>query len=259
MHRYKSARRLATALQFVHPSAELRQEVQLFRALELNPGAEFVSSVPSSTKRRPDRSTESSLERPSRRHFHSAEHCGVSVGDFLWRFRQFYDVAPARCSRALPGCLVRRVLAPCDRALSACRSFPSLLQSFCALCARPGVGENIGSIRFAAGYLISGLGSSIGVVALWEVHLTNPGQVVGASGCIMGIVGAWAGYLLRHRHAPRAKERLLNVLLIIAIQTAFDFTTPQVSTAAHVCGLLTGFIFGLIISPRESRTIFPSG
>jgi len=66
----------------------------------------------------------------------------------------------------------------------------------------------------------------------------------------MGIVGAWAGFLLRHRHAPQAKQRLANILLIVVIQTAFDLSTPQVSMAAHLCGLIAGFLLGLALAPR---------
>jgi len=38
--------------------------------------------------------------------------------------------------------------------------------------------------------------------------------------------------------------------MIIAIQTAFDLSTPQVSMAAHLCGLIAGFFLGLILTPR---------
>jgi rhomboid protease GluP len=66
----------------------------------------------------------------------------------------------------------------------------------------------------------------------------------------MGIVGALAGFLVRHRHAPQAKQRLGNIVLIIVIQVAFDLSTPQVSMAAHLCGLIAGFFLGLILAPR---------
>jgi rhomboid protease GluP len=115
----------------------------------------------------------------------------------------------------------------------------------------PALERSLGSVRFAACYLISGLGSTAGVAALTILRFVQPAELLGASGCIMGIVGAWAGFLLRHRHGPRAKERLLNVLLIVAIQIAFDLSTPQVSMAAHVCGLLTGFALGLAIAPKK--------
>jgi rhomboid protease GluP len=70
----------------------------------------------------------------------------------------------------------------------------------------------------------------------------------------MGIVGAWAAFLIQHRHMPRAWERLRNIVLIIGIQIVFDLTTPQVSTAAHICGLVTGFGVGALVARRETRS-----
>ena len=114
----------------------------------------------------------------------------------------------------------------------------------------PPLERSIGTMRFVACYLISGIASGAGVVGLTLVALTRPAQLIGASGSIMGIVGAWAGFLLRHRHALHAKQRLANVAVIVAIQIAFDLSTPQVSMAAHICGLIAGFILGLILAPR---------
>jgi rhomboid protease GluP len=117
----------------------------------------------------------------------------------------------------------------------------------------PGLERIIGSTRFALYYLLAGLGSSAGVLLLkWSIAF-RPEQLVGASGCVMGIVGIWAGYLVRHRHEPFAGRRLKNIVLIVAIQTAFDLSTPQISMAAHMSGLLTGVALGLIFAPRSLR------
>jgi rhomboid protease GluP len=115
----------------------------------------------------------------------------------------------------------------------------------------PPLERAIGTVRFAVCYLISGLASSAGVVGLMELGFVQVAELVGASGCIMGIVGAWAGFLLRRRHVPQAKQRLGNVVMIIVIQIAFDLSTPQVSMAAHLCGLVAGFFLGLILAPRR--------
>lgn len=114
----------------------------------------------------------------------------------------------------------------------------------------PPLEEIIGTIRFAGCYLISGIGSTAGVMALTLIGILRPIPLVGASGCVMGIVGVWAGFLLRHRHTWQAKQRLWNILLIIAMQVLFDVFTPQVSTSAHLCGLITGFALGLVVRPK---------
>jgi rhomboid protease GluP len=117
----------------------------------------------------------------------------------------------------------------------------------------PGLEQAIGSIRFGFCYLVAGLGSGLGVLFLRLFGMNNAEQLVGASGCVMGLVGVWAGLLLRHRHAPMAGRRLKNILVIVAIQTAFDLSTPQISMAAHMSGLLTGVALGLIFAPRSLR------
>jgi rhomboid protease GluP len=117
----------------------------------------------------------------------------------------------------------------------------------------PPLERSIGAVRFAICYLISGIVSSAGVVVLTVIGIVQVTQLVGASGCIMGIVGAWAGFLLRHRHAPNVKQRLGNVLMIVAIQTAFDLSTPQVSMAAHLCGLFSGAVLGFVLAWRTIK------
>ncbi len=114
----------------------------------------------------------------------------------------------------------------------------------------PGLERIIGSIRFALFYLLAGLGSSAGVLLLHFSDLSRAEQLVGASGCVMGVVGVWAGYLLRHRHEPFAGRRLRNIALIVAIQTVFDLSTPQISMTAHLSGLISGLLLGLLISSR---------
>jgi rhomboid protease GluP len=88
------------------------------------------------------------------------------------------------------------------------------------------------------------------VVALNEIGLIHVYQLIGASGCIFGVVGAWAGFLLRHHRVPHARQQLANIGLIVVIQIAFDLSTPEVSMAGHMFGLLAGFFLGLVLAPR---------
>lgn len=250
--RYTAARRLAITLQIFHPTSELRRQIELLRQLESSRSAVFVSSsVP------PQR-----LEvRDRQRRFRHAPavvlFIALNVAVFLLEI-SYGNLSGFFTLHRLGALEPHRVFFLHEywrlfAALFLHASVAHLVFNLFALYVLgPGLERTIGSWRFAFCYLISGIGSSVGVVAFWLVRLTNATQVVGASGCVMGIVGAWAGFLLRHRHAPRAKERLFNILLIIGIQTVFDFTTPQVSTAAHVCGLISGFIAGLLIAPRAN-------
>ena len=122
---------------------------------------------------------------------------------------------------------------------------------FALLLLGPPLERQIGHVYFAACYLVSGLGSSLVVVGLTRFRLLAPFELVGASGCIMGVVGTWMGFLLRHRHLPLARERLRNIFIIVLMQVAFDLVTPQISMAAHLGGLSTGFLLGLIVPARS--------
>jgi membrane associated rhomboid family serine protease len=127
-----------------------------------------------------------------------------------------------------------------------------MVNMFALLLLGPALEREAGAAAFATFYLFSGIGSSLAVALLTRYRFLQPVQLVGASGCIMGIVGAWGGFLLRNRHLPLAARRLRNLVLIVLLQTAFDIITPRVSMSAHLGGLACGFLLGLILpGPRR--------
>jgi membrane associated rhomboid family serine protease len=123
---------------------------------------------------------------------------------------------------------------------------------FALLLLGPALERQIGAVLFAVCYLVSGIGSSIVVALLTRLRLHEPVQLVGASGCIMGVAGTWAGFLLRHRHAPLARKRLRDIIVIVLLQIAFDLVTREVSSSAHLGGLLTGFLLGLLVPAKST-------
>jgi membrane associated rhomboid family serine protease len=248
---YKSARKLGAALQVLHPSAELREQLRLFNHLESrqNHRATF-GAVP----------VEDEMNQQVRRHYFRRAPAVftlilLNAAAFLFEisFGDWNDPEVLHQIGALEpyAVVVQGEYWRLFTALFLHGGFAHLLFNVFALYVLgPPLERSIGAVRFALCYLISGLASSAGVVLLTVMGLVQVTQLVGASGCIMGIVGAWAGFLLRHRHAPHAKQRLANIFMIIVIQTAFDLSTPQVSMAAHLCGLIAGFFLGLILAPR---------
>jgi membrane associated rhomboid family serine protease len=249
--RYKSARKLVTALQMLHPSSEVRQQVHLFRTLEARQAAGLISAP---------LTRQGDWFARQRHHISSAPVVialvVLNVAAFAVELRMGYGANPEVLLRlgaldplsVIFGHQYWRLLT----ALFLHYGILHLLFNLFALYVLgPPLEKAIGGIRFLVCYLVSGIGSSAGVVLLTLLRLVHPAELVGASGCVMGVVGAWAGLLLRHRHAPNAKRRLSNIVLIIAVQTVFDIFTPQVSMSAHLCGLVTGFLLGLLIAPRR--------
>jgi membrane associated rhomboid family serine protease len=245
--RYRSARRLAKLLQILHPTAELRGQIQILSTLESRPELADVRAWQSqSTQTRTNRLQGA-----------------PAVLLFIVLNSAVFLVELARKTGANPGVLHRLgALDPYSvlirheywRLLSALFLHYDvvhlLFNLFALYILGPGLERVLGTLRFSLCYLISGLGSTAGVLLLTVLRLVQPAELVGASGCIMGIVGAWAGFLLRQRHSPQTQQKLRNILLIVAIQTAFDLSTPQVSMPAHVCGVISGFLLGLAIAPR---------
>ena len=250
---YQSARKLGAALQILHPSAELREQVRLFHDLETRQNHRpTFSSVPVE---------DDITQQDRRRHFRRAPAVLILIlfnaAAFLFEI-SFGDSNDPEVLHQIGALEPYAVVAQGQywrlfTALFLHGGFAHLLFNLFALYVLgPPLERAIGTVRFAVCYLISGLASSAGVVLLTVIGFVQVTQLVGASGCIMGIVGAWAGFLLRHRHAPHAKQRLGNIFMIIVIQTAFDLSTPQVSMAAHLCGLIAGFFLGLVLAPRPA-------
>lgn len=106
------------------------------------------------------------------------------------------------------------------------------------------VESSFGFGRYLIAYFFSGIGS-MSAVTLIAIFTNSPPQLlVGASGAIMGMVGALAAILLRGwliDKAPLAGQRFRSVMFIIGLQTVFDLNTPQVSFLGHISGLILGF------------------
>ena len=250
---YESAANLGVMLQILHPSGELRERIRVFRHLSSNP--EVRSNVTFVTA---DCETAPSSWRNQLRNT-PAVFILILVNLLVFLFEistgDWNDPAVLHRIGALePYAVV--VQSEYWRLFTALFLHGGVLHLgfnlFALYVLGPPLEHAIGTLRFAACYLISGLASSAGVVALTEMGLVQVDQLIGASGCIMGIVGAWAGFLLRHHHAPLARQRLANIALIVAIQIAFDLSTPQISMAAHLCGLVAGFFLGIVLGKSDA-------
>lgn len=124
----------------------------------------------------------------------------------------------------------------------------------------PFVERAFGRLRFSLIYLCSGLTGSVVYLSLAWYQIAQPQSgeplaLVGASGCIMGLLGATGAVMLRawlKQRAPMAKQILLRLLVVVALQVTFDYNTPQVAGLAHALGLLGGFVSGLLLHERVS-------
>jgi len=246
---YRSAGKLGAILQILHPSVELRDQVRLFQRLESRQN----HSVPFASVPVADRVRHSQLRSAPAVLVLILLNAVVFLLEISGGDLNDPEVLHRVGALEPYAVVVQGEYWRLFTALFLHGGFTHLLFNIFALyILGPPLERSLGTIRFAVCYLMSGLASSAGVVGLTVFGFVQVAQLVGASGCIMGIVGTWAGFLVRHRHAPQAKQRLANVVMIIVIQVAFDLSTPQVSMAAHLCGLIAGFFLGLLLAPRAT-------
>jgi membrane associated rhomboid family serine protease len=262
-HKYHQARQLARALHYLHPTADLREQIDTLRFLEAR---QIAGQLPPPSH---------SFSRPPLPDGNRLRYApGVIVlivanvlayGIELWTGAlgdndgaDLFQLGSLVPSAVVIGHQYWRLLA-------ALFLHAGILHLSFNLFALYVIGPQLekfgGTLRFLICYFVSGICSTAGVVLLWYVGIltdfvdaqgrVHPLEVVGASGCIMGIVGAMAGFLIRDRHMPMARRRLGNIVFIVVIQTLFDISTRQVSMSAHLCGLAGGVLIGLVVAPRN--------
>ncbi len=100
----------------------------------------------------------------------------------------------------------------------------------------------LGRTRYLLFYLLTGILASC--ASLWWHDATVS---VGASGAIFGLYGIFLALLLTKVFAPEfAKSFLMSTLLFVGFNLLMGFT-GGIDNAAHIGGLTSGFIIGLIV------------
>ncbi|HZO93066.1 MAG TPA: rhomboid family intramembrane serine protease [Candidatus Baltobacteraceae bacterium] len=104
-----------------------------------------------------------------------------------------------------------------------------------------------GKPRYALVYALALVGAGVSVV-----YFTEPGAfTAGASGAIFGLFGALVAAGLRL--GKRGRSLITSVVPVIVLNLVFTFAVPGISAAAHLGGLLTGFIAGFVLFMIPSR------
>ena len=113
-----------------------------------------------------------------------------------------------------------------------------------------------GHLPFAVIYVVAGLAGSV------ASYLLNPIAVgAGASGAILGVLGAVAAFFMARRDllGEMGRQTLSGILVIAAIILFYGFVTPGIDNWAHIGGFVTGLAVGLALAPRYRAAVDPFG
>jgi membrane associated rhomboid family serine protease len=103
----------------------------------------------------------------------------------------------------------------------------------------------IGRVKYAVIYIITGILASVS--SLWWHDATVS---VGASGAIFGLYGLFLALMLTKVYPKEfSKALLLGTLIFIGFNLIMGLT-GGIDNAAHIGGLVSGFVIGILISPQ---------
>lgn len=103
----------------------------------------------------------------------------------------------------------------------------------------------IGKIKFLIIYLASGLAGNL-LSAFGDVIIGEYAVSAGASGAVFGIIGALLYVVIRNRgRIGTISGRGLVLMIILSLY--YGFTSSGVDNLAHIGGLVTGFILGVLL------------
>lgn len=107
-----------------------------------------------------------------------------------------------------------------------------------------------GKIRFLIIYLVSGIGGNL--LSLYiGVSSAEYAVSAGASGAIFGLMGALL-YVAARNRGRMGRISGKGVLFMIALSLYFGITSSGIDNAAHIGGLLCGFILAVILYRKKN-------
>lgn len=106
-----------------------------------------------------------------------------------------------------------------------------------------------GAIKFTLLFHFTGI-----IGACCQLYLTSHSISSGASGGLSGMLGVYFALILKRSRIMGWYLKILSILFFISwiIDT---FTITNVSIAAHIGGLVSGFLLGLVVSPNNTYRI----
>lgn len=111
--------------------------------------------------------------------------------------------------------------------------------------------KEIGHLRFFLFYLFSGIGGNL-LSLYWKITTNATAGSLGASGAAFGLDGVLLAMLIFSRAGARG-TMFKRLLVMVALSLYSGFASGNVDNAAHVGGLVVGFICGVLMCALRRR------
>lgn len=122
------------------------------------------------------------------------------------------------------------------------------------------IGDNleraVGKVKYLLIYLFSGLGGNI-LSCYLEYQEGALSVSAGASGAIFGVMGAML-YVLLANHGRLEDLTARQIVIMAGFSLYFGFTSSGVDNAAHVGGLICGFLVAMLLYHRKRNIVMKS-
>ncbi|PID54067.1 MAG: rhomboid family intramembrane serine protease [Micrococcales bacterium] len=114
----------------------------------------------------------------------------------------------------------------------------------------PPLEQLFGRVRYSVLLILSALGGSVG----FQLLAASTGWMVGASGVVFGLFGAFL------TAGSKIGVRMSGIVVLIAINFVFGFVVPNIAWQGHLGGFLAGAACGgvLVRAPAKSRVLVQS-
>jgi membrane associated rhomboid family serine protease len=108
-----------------------------------------------------------------------------------------------------------------------------------------------GGWRFINIFLLSGI-----VGALASLKFSGYDAVVGTSGGVLGLLGAYVYVSIRHNEAlpGSLSNSFQKLILVLAFQIAFDVIQPGIDISSHISGFIFGIVYAALVLKYASLT-----
>ena len=109
----------------------------------------------------------------------------------------------------------------------------------------------VGKIKFIIIYLLGGLGGNV-ISLLADVKKNEYAVSAGASGAVFAVMGAMI-YVVIWSHGQIQDISTRQILIMAAFSLYFGFTSTGVDNAAHVGGMIMGFLLAVLLYHPSSQ------